>query len=109
MPRKKDKGMESAEVSQKDAAAENWCENASALAGTFWQYRKIPQKAFEVLQPRQIGRLGSPYIFHSGFVISGDICPCRPQQQCSIMTVAERQKALIVWQSASRYLAILYV
>lgn len=46
------KGMESAEVSQKDAAAENWCENASVLTGTSWRYRKIPQKGFEVLQPR---------------------------------------------------------
>jgi type III restriction enzyme len=45
------KGMESSEVSQKDAAAENWCENASALTGTVWRYRKVPQKGFEVLQP----------------------------------------------------------
>jgi len=51
------KGMESSEVSQKDAAAENWCENASALTETVWKYRKVPQKGFEVLQPRHFGDL----------------------------------------------------
>jgi hypothetical protein len=49
--------MESAEVSQKDSAAENWCENASALTGTVWKYRKVPQKGFEVLQPARFGDL----------------------------------------------------
>lgn len=53
------KGMESAEVSQKDAAAGNWCENASALTGTSWRYRKVPQKGFEVLQPRNLGDLAA--------------------------------------------------
>ena len=53
------KGMESSEVSQKDAAAENWCENASMLTGTVWKYRKIPQKAFEVLQPRHFADLAA--------------------------------------------------
>ena len=53
------KGMESAEVSQKDAAASNWCENASALTGTPWRYRKIPLKGFEVLQPRLLADLAA--------------------------------------------------
>jgi hypothetical protein len=53
------KGMESAEVSQKDAAAANWCENATALTGTPWHYRKIPQKAFEVLQPSKLADLAA--------------------------------------------------
>jgi len=53
------KGMESSEVSQKDAAAENWCENASALTETVWKYRKVPQKGFEVLQPRHFGDLAA--------------------------------------------------
>lgn len=53
------KGMESSEVSQKDAAAENWCENASALTETVWRYRKVPQKGFEVLQPRHFGDLAA--------------------------------------------------
>ena len=53
------KGMESSEVSQKDAAAENWCENASALTGKVWRYRKVPQKGFEVLQPRHFGDLAA--------------------------------------------------
>jgi type III restriction enzyme len=53
------KGMESAEVSQKDAAAENWCENASALTGNRWGYLKVPQKGFEVLQPRNLSDLAA--------------------------------------------------
>jgi type III restriction enzyme len=53
------KGMESSEVSQKDAAAENWCENASALTGKVWRYRKVPQKGFEVLQPRHFADLAA--------------------------------------------------
>jgi len=53
------KGMESSEVSQKDAAAENWCENASALTGNPWRYLKVPQKGFEVLQPRHFADLAA--------------------------------------------------
>src|SRR5260221_3938955 len=53
------KGMESSEVSQKDAAAENWCENASALTEIVWRYRKVPQKGFEVLQPRHFRDLAA--------------------------------------------------
>jgi type III restriction enzyme len=51
------KGMESAEVSQKDSAAENWCENASALTGSTWRYLKVPQKGLEVLQPCRLADL----------------------------------------------------
>jgi hypothetical protein len=51
--------MESAEVSQKDAAAENWCENATNLTDTQWRYLKIPQKGFEVLQPRHLADLAA--------------------------------------------------
>jgi type III restriction enzyme len=53
------KGMESAEVSQKDAAANNWCENASSLTEVAWSYLKIPQKGFEVLQPRHLSDLAA--------------------------------------------------
>jgi type III restriction enzyme len=53
------KGMESAEVSQKDAAASNWCENASGLTGVSWRYVKVPQKGFEVLQPRHFADLAA--------------------------------------------------
>jgi type III restriction enzyme len=35
----------------KDAAATQWCENATALTSTKWMYLKVQQKAFEVLQP----------------------------------------------------------
>jgi hypothetical protein len=53
------KGMESSEVSQKDAAAKNWCENASALTKIPWQYLKVPQKGFELLQPRHFADLAA--------------------------------------------------
>jgi type III restriction enzyme len=53
------KGMESAEVSQKDAAAANWCENASSLTDVPWRYVKVPQKGFEILQPRSFRDLAA--------------------------------------------------
>ena len=53
------KGMESAEVSQKDSAAENWCENATNLTSAKWRYVKVPQKGFEVLQPRRLADLAA--------------------------------------------------
>jgi len=53
------KGMESAEVSQKDSAAKNWCENASSLTQIAWQYRKVAQKGFEVLQPKRFSDLAA--------------------------------------------------
>jgi len=34
-------------VKLKDAAAINWCSNASQLTGTEWKYLKVPQKEFE--------------------------------------------------------------
>jgi type III restriction enzyme len=51
------KGMESSEVSQKDAAAANWCENATMLTKLPWRYVKVPQKGFEVLQPKHFADL----------------------------------------------------
>jgi len=53
------KGMESAEVSQKDAAAANWCENAFALTKIPWRYVKVPQKGFEDLQPKHFSDLAA--------------------------------------------------
>ncbi len=53
------KGMESAEVSQKDAAAANWCENATTLTKIPWRYVKVPQKGFEVLQPKHFADLAA--------------------------------------------------
>jgi type III restriction enzyme len=53
------KGMESSEVSQKDAAAKNWCENASMLTTIPWRYVKVPQKGFEILQPRHFADLAA--------------------------------------------------
>ena len=51
------KGAETAEVVHKDLAAGNWCDNATALTKTQWRYIKVPQKAFEVLQPSRLEHL----------------------------------------------------
>jgi len=51
------KGAETDDVPHKDAAATQWCENATQLTKTQWQYLKIPQKAFEVLQPSRLADL----------------------------------------------------
>ncbi len=51
------KGAETDEVPHKDAAATQWCENATQLTKTQWQYLKIPQKAFELLQPTKLEQL----------------------------------------------------
>jgi type III restriction enzyme len=48
------KGAETDEVAHKDAAATQWCQNATQLTKTPWQYLKIPQKAFELLQPSRL-------------------------------------------------------
>ncbi len=45
------KGMEGPEVAYKDRAARLWCENASRLTGSEWQYLKVLQTDFSKLQP----------------------------------------------------------
>lgn len=45
------KGREDIDVKHKDRAAQLWCENASMLTGTTWEYQKVLQKDFEKLQP----------------------------------------------------------
>jgi type III restriction enzyme len=45
------KGREDVDVAHKDRAALLWCENATLLTGTLWQYLKVPQTEFEKLQP----------------------------------------------------------
>ncbi len=51
------KGAEYEDVGHKDRAAEQWCENATQLTDTRWQYLKIPQKAFEALEPTRFAHL----------------------------------------------------
>jgi type III restriction enzyme len=51
------KGYEGAEVKYKDAAAEEWCTNATALTKTKWVYRKVPQKEFDELAPKAVSDL----------------------------------------------------
>jgi type III restriction enzyme len=51
------KGAETEDVVYKDAAATRWCENATMLTGTKWRYLKVPQKAFELLQPNGLAHL----------------------------------------------------
>jgi len=51
------KGAETDDVAYKDVAATQWCENATQLTKTQWQYLKVPQKGFEVLQPSRLADL----------------------------------------------------
>ncbi len=53
------KGAEDLEVSYKDRAAAQWCENATQLSGTRWQYLKVGQKVFETLQPTKLEHLAA--------------------------------------------------
>jgi len=51
------KGLETPDVLRKDAAALQWCENASKLCGIEWRYIKVPQKEFEALRPSRLADL----------------------------------------------------
>jgi type III restriction enzyme len=60
------KGAEYDDVAHKDIAAEHWCENARRLTGSDWQYLKVPQKGFELLQPSRLHELmalSTPQLF----------------------------------------------
>ncbi len=45
------KGAETVEVAYKDRAARLWCENATLLTSTMWEYLKVPQADFYDMQP----------------------------------------------------------
>jgi type III restriction enzyme len=51
------KGREDIEVALKDEAARYWCDNATELTGTDWQYLKVLQSSFEQLQPANFQEL----------------------------------------------------
>lgn len=51
------KGYVGAEVAFKDRAASTWCENATALAGATWRYRRVDQREFEKLAPSHLADL----------------------------------------------------
>jgi len=51
------KGREDVDVANKDRAAILWCENATRLTGTNWEYLKVPQKEFEKLQADEFADL----------------------------------------------------
>ncbi len=51
------KGREDLEVPLKDQAATLWCQNASELTDTRWQYLKVQQKVFEELRPDNLADL----------------------------------------------------
>ncbi len=51
------KGAETEDVPHKDAAATQWCENATQLTGTKWVFLKVQQKPFEALQPTKFEHL----------------------------------------------------
>ncbi len=44
-------GQETADAPRKDAAAQRWCENATALTGTPWGRIKVPQEDSGALRP----------------------------------------------------------
>lgn len=45
------------DVKHKDGAAQLWCENASLLTGTAWEYVIVHQKEFEKLRPDEFSDL----------------------------------------------------
>ena len=51
------KGREDIEVKLKDNAAINWCNAATELTGTEWNYLKVLQKDFEGLRPDDFSEL----------------------------------------------------
>jgi type III restriction enzyme len=51
------KGREDVDVVHKDRAAQIWCENATLLTSTTWEYIKVPQKEFDKLEPTQFSNL----------------------------------------------------
>ena len=51
------KGREDVDVSHKDRAAKMWCENATILTETQWDYIKVPQKDFEKLEATEFSDL----------------------------------------------------
>jgi len=51
------KGREDVDVANKDRAALLWCENATRLTGTEWNYLKALQKEFEKLQADEFADL----------------------------------------------------
>jgi type III restriction enzyme len=51
------KGREDVEVKLKDNAAINWCNTASQLTSSKWNYLKIGQKEFETLHPHDFEEL----------------------------------------------------
>jgi len=53
------KGREDLDVARKDARAEQWCADVTALADVEWRYRKVPQKEFERIKPRSLADLVS--------------------------------------------------
>jgi type III restriction enzyme len=51
------KGREDIDVAHKDRAARIWCENATLLTRTQWEYIKVPQREFEKLEPSHFSDL----------------------------------------------------
>jgi type III restriction enzyme len=51
------KGREDIDVAHKDRAARIWCENATLLTGTHWEYLKVAQTEFDGLQATEFADL----------------------------------------------------
>ena len=57
------KGQEDTNVANKDRAAQLWCETATRLTGTPWDYLKVRQDAYNQLQPNRFDDL---HVFETG-------------------------------------------
>lgn len=53
------KGREDIDVSHKDRAARSWCENASMLTETSWNYIKVQEKEFAKLEATEFADLAA--------------------------------------------------
>jgi type III restriction enzyme len=51
------KGREDVDVTHKDRAARLWCENATQLTATRWEYLKVPQTEYARLRPTRFADL----------------------------------------------------
>lgn len=51
------KGQNTTDVECKDAAARNWCDNATTLTGRRWLYCKVMEADFKKLQPMRVADL----------------------------------------------------
>jgi type III restriction enzyme len=65
------KGREDPDVAFKNARAEKWCEDVTALTGEQWNFQIIKQKDFQLIKPRTLSDLTSA--LSAGGVLFADV------------------------------------